>query len=1047
MKKIFTLTVLLLLIDVSLFAQSVLRGKISDKNGEVLIGAVIFPKGTTQGIYSDLNGEYSLNLSNSGTVIINVRFVGYKTIEDTIKCIKGIIIRNYVMDPIVNELEGVVVSAKAMRNNDAALETMKIRSASTIDFISAETIKKTGDANVASAVSRITGVSTTSNGLITVRGVGDRYVKTTLNGMRIPTLDPFTNNLKLDFIPSSLIDNIIISKTERPDLPGDWAGAYISIETKDYPDTLSINSETSIGYNNQSTFKNILSSDRSNTDWLGMDNNLRNYDHSSFIQFNANPSLYQEFVALGLGSYFSSLGVSSSTPWNDTYYKLGLIQLGLMGASQFNDATAFSSAKEQFNSLAYQGRAFDIINSDAVESNKKFSNNWNTNSRVVPINFSQSFTIGNQTLLFGRVLGFIIGLRYSTSNQCDPKSVRNSYEFMDGIPDSATSKFTKYQIVSKETNGWSGLIKLAYKIDNNNSISFLFMPNVIGVNNLRDGKYVEPASNDPLNNPPLLTYSQYQFYESRKQFIYQLKTEHYIPKSKIKINVNASYTNGKSNAPDSRINTLHFTEGFLPDNYEIYYSFPTDFNRYFRNLTDNVMEAQVSFEFPVSKKTEFQRKIKIGGGYIFNHVKNESYAYQFINGSGFQNPSVYTLSSLNQDSIFDIITVDGGGTSYRTVYGYYYKYNSPADNFFGKSHIFSGYAMADYEFSKKIRLSGGVRFESANIYTDCVLFDALGLPADDFRRLVTDVYNLTVDIQPGKLNDINLMPSGSLIFKLNKNEDKPKNLRINFSQSVARPSIRELSETTFYDFESNSYVKGNSQLKSVHINNYDMRFESYFKSGDNYSISAFYKGFKNHIELSNWGFCLSWINNTNYTSLVGVEFEGEKKIIKSLVFKANLTLVYSQTKLNGGTLIDLAGHIFNLKGGNRPMFGQAPYVVNAMLTYSNKKIGLETTLSYNLQGSKLVIITDPTKPDIYELPRHLLDFKISKKLGKHFNLSFKVLDLLNSSTTRSYVNMNNKKYFKNLWNDISGANKTQSELIYSKYRYGTNYILSFSYKL
>ena len=91
----------------------------------------------------------------------------------------------------------------------------------------------------------------------------------------IPTLDPFTNNIKLDLFPASLVDNIIITKTASPELPGDWAGAYISIETKDYPDKLSVNMESSIGYNNQSSFKNVISSQRSSTDWLGYDNGLR----------------------------------------------------------------------------------------------------------------------------------------------------------------------------------------------------------------------------------------------------------------------------------------------------------------------------------------------------------------------------------------------------------------------------------------------------------------------------------------------------------------------------------------------------------------------------------------------------------------------------------------------------------------------------------------------------------------------------------------------------------------------------------------------------
>jgi len=100
----------------------------------------------------------------------------------------------------------------------------------------------------------------------------------------------------LDLFPASLVDNIVITKTANPDLPGDWAGAYLSVETKDYPEKLSVNVETSFGYNEQTTFKDVVSSQRSSTDWLGYDNNLRDINHNDFIPIKPNPSTYDEFI-------------------------------------------------------------------------------------------------------------------------------------------------------------------------------------------------------------------------------------------------------------------------------------------------------------------------------------------------------------------------------------------------------------------------------------------------------------------------------------------------------------------------------------------------------------------------------------------------------------------------------------------------------------------------------------------------------------------------------------------------------------------------------
>ena len=209
------------------------------------------------------------------------------------------------MNPEASLIKEVEVVVKRTKAKDYYMENMKVNSATTIDYVSSETMKKTGDANVTAAVARVSGVST-NGGMITVRGIGDRYVKTTLNGSRIPTLDPLTNNIKLDIFPSSLVDNLIITKTASPDLPGDFSGAYLSVETKDYPEKLELNVETQFGYNEQTTFKDVIASQRSKTDWLGFDNSLRVNKNEKIVSPMLNPTSYQEMKALGLENYFKS---------------------------------------------------------------------------------------------------------------------------------------------------------------------------------------------------------------------------------------------------------------------------------------------------------------------------------------------------------------------------------------------------------------------------------------------------------------------------------------------------------------------------------------------------------------------------------------------------------------------------------------------------------------------------------------------------------------------------------------------------------------------
>ena len=209
-----------------------------------------------------------------------------------------------------------------------------------------------------------------------------------------------------------------------------------------------------------------------------------------------------------------------------------------------------------------------------------------------------------------------------------------------------------------------------------------------------------------------------------------------------------------------------------------------------------------------------------------------------------------------------------------------------------------------------------------------------------------------------------------------------------------------------------------------------MRLESYFDNGDNISLSGFYKDFKNHIEMVQNPQGYTW-QNIDDSKVRGIELEGRKSITKKLDFRANVTFVNSNNKVIRSSLIVDNGFKTYLPFDTvvRPMLGQAPYIVNGILSYNHDSIGLNLTLSYNMQGPRLVI-SSVDVADVYELSRHLFDFKISKKLGRYFSASLTVRDILNSPIRRSH------KYEDAGW-----------ILDYDRYTFGTNYVLGISYKL
>ncbi len=1027
MKKV-QLTFLISLINIcSIFGQGTLRGKVTDEKGESIIGATIVLKSKpTNGAVTDLDGNYTLVISDSTAQTIIISTIGYQSAEEIVHPKDGkILVLNFALKPTAKQINEVVITSKAVRARDYYVESMKKNSATTLDYVSSETIKKTGDASVSAAISRVTGVSTNGN-FITVRGIGDRYIKTAINGSRIPTLDPFTNNIKLDLFSANLVDNITITKTASPDISGDWAGAYLSVQTKDFPEQLNINFETTVGYNSQSTFNNVLSSERSSTDWLGYDNNFREHDHQQFTSALSSPTQYQEFVALGLGSYYSSLGVSQQnwgegTTTGEMYFKLGLVQLGLLAPGQFDDQDAFENAKSLYNNGPYKNQAFDILNANVPAEGKSFPNNWNTTVRKAPINFSQSFTIGNQVKLFKRDFGFVVGYRYGSSILYDANSYSNraavAADDLGNLENTVSS--ASQQQISKESNGWSALVNASYKINANNSVSLMFMPNFTGVNNVLSSIDNRDSSN--------FVYTQSQFYEQRKQLIYQAKTEHYIPSIKTKIAFNASYTNGKSSAPDFK-NVQYLKDPFT-NIYQIGPEIRDGIHRYYRYLSDNLFDSQISFEIPFNKRDYLSRKIKFGGAYQRNERRSDQYDYSIDFGNysnlTIQNDDLEGLFDFNHFNIYSF--TDMYSVEHHTIDVFYNEIVSDANHTFGNSSIAAGYLMSDYSISDRWRVSGGLRFENAIILTDVVKFDSLGYGENDSRRNYREGLPLA---NPGKLDELSILPSVNIIYKWLKTESKEVNARFNFSQTVARPSIRELSEVAVFDYEYRAFVYGNSDLKMVHINNYDFRVESYFKSGDNISMSLFYKTFKNHIELvKSVGY--SWQNVDN-SKVAGIELEGRKKLGKSLDFRANVSLIYSQTEFVR-TRTEISGGVKSYipqDTVSRSMFGQAPFVINGIATYTADSLGLTATLSYNVQGPRLVIAADVKEiPDIYEQPRNLFDLKVSKTIGKHFSVNFTVRDILNSSVRRTY--------------DYSDG----ESLDYDNYRYGTNYILGFVYKL
>ncbi|MBI1305511.1 MAG: TonB-dependent receptor plug domain-containing protein [Bacteroidetes bacterium] len=275
---------LLLISSVFVSAQNgTIRGSvIEDATGDPVIFADVLVKGHPNGASTDIDGKFSISLA-PGTYTLEVAYLGYQTLVLTDVVVKAndVTILNDLRikeksDGEGNVIQQVTINVKTNKNTEASLITMKQRSPTILDGIPAAKMELIGDPNAAEAAKRVTGVSVEDGKYVYVRGLGDRYTKTMLNNVDIPGLDPDKNSLQMDLFPANLIDRITVSKNFSAELPADFTGGLLNVETKDFPDKKIFNVSIGTSYNPAMNLnKNYISYQGGKYDFLGFDDGSR----------------------------------------------------------------------------------------------------------------------------------------------------------------------------------------------------------------------------------------------------------------------------------------------------------------------------------------------------------------------------------------------------------------------------------------------------------------------------------------------------------------------------------------------------------------------------------------------------------------------------------------------------------------------------------------------------------------------------------------------------------------------------------------------------
>ncbi len=260
------------------------QGRVASRSTrKVLPDAPVTAKGNTDGkvrsTITDRSGRYRLYLPPGQYTLRSFYDLYHGARWDNVQVTRGQFKRiNFVLDPISEEDAGVQeqeVPYLADTSSEAAQLNIRKEAVTVQDAISAEEISRSGDGTAKGAAARVVGVTIDDDGRIIVRGLAGSYNRILLNDIPVPSVDPDVPAVKLDRFPSDIVSNLGVVKVPRPDLPGNFAGGLVRIQTENYPRELELKGGIGLGANSMSTFQDMPTYQGSKTDWLGYDNGVR----------------------------------------------------------------------------------------------------------------------------------------------------------------------------------------------------------------------------------------------------------------------------------------------------------------------------------------------------------------------------------------------------------------------------------------------------------------------------------------------------------------------------------------------------------------------------------------------------------------------------------------------------------------------------------------------------------------------------------------------------------------------------------------------------
>jgi len=950
-KNLFSLLVFLLITGAT-YAQGTIRGTVKDaETQEPIYGVTIRIEGQSGGARTDFDGEYELKIA-PGTY--NLKFSntteGYiDQIEEVTVLASEVTIFNTTLSKsaAVKTLEGVIVVHKKVEGavTTEADDIRRQDQGSATDGVTTEQIQEKGASTAIEAVQSAPGLSVEDGKSVYIRGLGDRYTKTILNGMEIPGLDPDRNSVQMDIFPSIVVDNITVYKTATPNLTGDFTGGLVDITTKDFPSQRTIYAKAALGYNNFATFNSdYISYDGGSLDFLGFDDGTRALPLRRTDEL-PNPVTGDPKLELLTRSFSNTMAAQKSMSFLNQNY-----------AFSYGDRLTFKAGKDSTKVTYGYSAMINYSNSHNFYEDVEYSEYRLESTNGVALDELEKSRVSQgmqseNNVLWTALIGQSLKLNRSkyklslfhTQNGLSSAAILREEDFEDNpsVVEKTSIQFTQRSVSNANLSGRHFLDSAAnWKLDWKLSPTYSTIKDP-DVRSTSLAISTDSTGNTSYDFDPAVGAQTFRIWRNLTE--YNIGGRFDLSWTKDLDSVRKTeVTFGGLNTYKSRdFEILQYIFDYRNGS-NVEFSGDPDWYFQDENIwtaeTDQGMHATGAYE----PANQFSARQNVAGAYVMNEFPITK-DFRAIYGVRVENAkNWYTgQNNLGTERYNDTIILDEWNLlpSVNLVY----KFEKPEDS-------------AHYKRFTNLRAAyySSVARPSFKEKSLAAIFDPLQ----------GRTFNGNIDLQQTTIH----------------------NFDARWEYFFGRVEL--LSASAFYKqfYDPIELVVFNTAPDNIQPLNTGTAQVYGFELEARKAI-GFNKKEKEH---------LSFVVGVNYTYVVS-----QVDMRESLITSGGITKTEKQIREENARVGQTIGNF-------RPMYGQSPYIINAFATFKNDSLGLIFNTSYNVQGKKLAAIGIGRIPDVYEQPFHSLNFKVSKSFGadEAWQASLTGKNLLLSTRRRLYESFN-----------------------------------------